>query len=142
MDKIESLLHDRARIKELILYVFFGVLTTLVNLVCYWLLTAPLKVQYQVASVISWIVAVLFAYIVNKLFVFESRGMKPALLMKEMGLFFGARLSSLLLFDLAGLALCVEVFHINDFLAKLLMNVLVVIYNYIASKLVIFQKRG
>ncbi len=141
MKKLLALLNDRARITELILYVFFGVLTTLINLVCYWAFRNLLGIQYQVSSVLAWIVAVLFAFVVNKLVVFRSKSMERGLLLREASSFFGARLISLILFDVAGLWLCVDVFGMDDIFAKLVMNVMVVIFNYIASKLVIFQKK-
>ena len=141
MKKLLALLNDRARITELILYVFFGVLTTLINLVCYWAFRNLLGIQYQVSSVLAWIVAVLFAFVVNKLVVFRSKSMERDLLLREASSFFGARLMSLILFDVAGLWLCVDVFGMDDIFAKLVMNVMVVIFNYIASKLVIFQKK-
>lgn len=158
MEKIKALFNDKARMREVILYLVFGALTTLVNLAVYGglVLAVPssqvllgtgakgsLSIYwYQVASVIAWIAAVSFAYGTNKVFVFQSRHLHGLALLKEAAAFFGARVLSLLLFDLAGLTLCVQAFHMGDFAAKLLMNVLVIIFNYVASKLVIFRKKG
>ena len=156
MEKIKTLLNDKARRREIILYLVFGVLTTLVNLAAYYLLTVAVASDaivvenvfgmpiywFQVASVLSWIVAVSFAYAGNKLFVFQSRNLPRKALYQEITSFFGARVLSLVLFDVAGMSLCVRVLRMNDFLAKLLMNVLVIIFNYVASKLVIFKKKA
>lgn len=157
MEKIKALLEDKARLREIILYLIFGVLTTAVNLAVYGglVLLVPAKrilaqhilfiparlYWFQAASAIAWVVAVAFAYAGNKIFVFKSRHLTRRELLMEASSFFGARVLSLLLFDLAGLSLCVQVFHMGDFAAKLVMNVLVVIFNYVASKLVIFRRR-
>ena len=154
MEKIQSLLGDKARRREMILSLIFGIFTTVVNLAVYHLLTVavaadtvilagtPVPVYwFQVASVLAWIAAVSFAYVGNKLFVFQSRNLSRTALWKEAASFFGARVLSLILFDLALMSFCVRVLDMNDFLAKLLMNVLVVIFNYVASKLVIFKKK-
>jgi putative flippase GtrA len=157
MEKIKTLMSDKARMREIILYLVFGVLTTVVNLAVYGGLVLLIPSQrilaqqilfipthlywYQVASVIAWLAAVAFAYAGNKIFVFKSRHLSRWELVMEATSFFGARALSLLLFDLAGLSLCVQVFHMGDFTAKLLMNVLVVVFNYVASKLVIFRKK-
>ena len=157
MEKIKPLLNDRKRLREIILYLVFGMLTTLVNLLVYGGLVLAVQSQYilsqyilwfrtplywyYVASTIAWIVAVIFAYVGNKLFVFKSRNLPRRALTQEALSFFGARVLSLLLFDLMGLSLCIQVLGLNDFIAKLFMNVLVVIFNYAASKLVIFKKK-
>jgi putative flippase GtrA len=158
MEKIRTLLNDKERRREIILYLVFGVLTTLVNLLVYGGLILAVQPKhvlfeyilwfhaplywYYVASIIAWIVAVAFAYIGNKLYVFRSRNLTRKELTQEILSFFGARVLSLLLFDLAGLSLLIQVFAMNEFIAKLIMNVLVVIFNYVASKLVIFKKKA
>jgi putative flippase GtrA len=157
MEKIRTLLNDKERRREIILYLVFGVLTTVVNLLVYGLIlwVQPKRVLfeyilwfhtplywYYVASIIAWIIAVAFAYIGNKLYVFRSRNLTRRELTQEILSFFGARVLSLLLFDLAGLSLLIQVFAMNEFIAKLIMNVLVIIFNYVASKLVIFKKKA
>ena len=158
MDKIRNLLNDRERRREIILYLVFGVLTTVVNLLVYGGLILAVQPKhiltqyilwfhtplywYSVASVIAWVAAVTFAYVGNKLYVFRSRNLARRELVQEILSFFGARVLSLLLFDLAGLSLLIQVFGMNEFIAKLIMNVLVIIFNYAASKLVIFRKKA
>ncbi len=158
MEKIKTLFNDKERRREIILYLVFGVLTTIVNLLVYGgliLAVQPKRILaeyilwfrtplywYSVASVIAWIAAVSFAYVGNKLYVFRSRNLTRRELIQEVLSFFGARVLSLLLFDLAGLSLLIQVFSMNEFIAKLIMNVLVIIFNYVASKLVIFKKKA
>ena len=157
MEAFKSLMNDKERRREIILYLVFGILTTVVNLLVYGgliLVVPPRQVLseavlwfhvpvywYYIASVLAWIAAVTFAYVGNKLYVFRTRNLGRYELLKEIASFFGARVLSLLLFDLAGLALCIQVLDMNEFIAKLAMNVLVVIFNYAASKLVIFKKK-
>ena len=138
---------DKGR-RELLLYVFFGVLTTVVNYVAYWMLTAALGLRAEGAdevgkvavNVVAWVLSVAFAYGTNRKYVFQSKAEGRQALLREIGLFVSARLLSLVLFDVLGMYICMTVFAMNDLIAKLLLNVLVVIFNYVASKLVVFQK--
>lgn len=125
--------------RETISYLVFGVLTTIVNYVsyeaCKWL-----GIHYTVATVIAWVLAVAFAYITNKLFVFESKSFEKAVLIKEITAFVSCRVFSGLC-DLGFMVLAVEIIGINDSIAKLVANVFVVVINYIFSKLFIFKKK-
>ncbi|MBP3543927.1 MAG: GtrA family protein [Lachnospiraceae bacterium] len=124
--------------RETISYLVFGVLTTVVNYVsyevCKWL-----GIHYTVATIIAWVLAVAFAYITNKLFVFESKSFEKAVLIKEITAFVSCRVFSGLC-DLGFMVLAVEIIGINDSIAKLVSNVFVVVINYIFSKLFIFKK--
>ncbi len=126
--------------KETILYLVFGGLTTLINIVTYWLLTKPLGIDFMVSNAIAWVVSVLFAFVTNKLFVFESKGLNAALVVKELVLFVGARLFSGAL-DMGIMYLFIDILHFNDLLIKVLSNVIVIIVNYVLSKLIIFKKK-
>ncbi len=119
---------------EVLSYLFFGGCTTLVNIITFWLLRV-LKVGVYASNIVAWIVSVLFAFITNKLFVFESKGNA----LKEAISFFGFRLLSLV-FDMGFMYLLVDVFNINDLFSKVLSNVFVIIINYIFSKVFIFKK--
>lgn len=125
--------------KELILYVFFGGLTTLVNWGGYWVLADLFHVPYLWATAIAQILSILFAYVTNRVWVFESkaRGLLPVL--GEMLRFFGCRALSFVL-DLACMRVGVGVLHINDKVMKLLSNVIVIIVNYVFSKAFVFRK--
>ena len=126
--------------RETILYVVFGVLTTAVNYAAYYFCRF-LDVDYRIANVIAWIFAVIFAFITNKLFVFESKSWKPAVALRELALFAGARIFSLLIEE-GFLLFTVEVLHGNDRIMKLIAAVFVVIINYFFSKFFIFKKDG
>lgn len=126
-------------IMEKISYLFFGGLTTLVNIVSYWVLTALLGINYIYASIIAWVVAVIFAFVTNKLYVFKSEKKDVKSIIREVISFFGFRILTLGL-DLGTMFLMVQIIKTNDILAKIVANVLVVIANYFASKLIIFKK--
>ena len=125
--------------RELILYVFFGGLTTLVNWGLYWLLANPLGVPYLWATAIAQIASILFAYVTNRIWVFQSkaRGFREVSL--EMLRFFGARGVSFFL-DLGCMYVGVDLLHINDTWVELLANILVIIANYVFSKVFVFRK--
>lgn len=138
--------------KEIIMYLIFGVLTTVVSWGSYALFEMAFKnaivdvnVLVAVSNVLSWVAAVLFAYITNKLFVFESKSFKPTTVFKEMGLFVGSRLISGAV-EWVGVPLLVwiglnqTIFGVEGMASKVLVSVIVVILNYILSKLIVFKK--
>lgn len=138
MKKIRELLK---KYRELISYLVFGVLTTLVNYVSY-LLFAPLFLSTTtIPTAIAWVLSVIFAYVTNRIFVFRSEAKGAAALLREILSFFGARLLSGVL-DLGIMWVFADKLGLNDKLVKLASNVFVVIFNYVASKLVIFRKGG
>ena len=125
--------------KETILYIVFGVVTTLVNYAVYYpLVWAGLNFKY--ANIIAWVAAVIAAYITNKLFVFESKSWDVSVVLREIGLFALARLLSLAIEE-GFLILTVDVFGASELLMKIVASVFVIIVNYIFSKLVIFKKK-
>ena len=125
--------------KELILYVFFGGLTTLVNWAGYWLLADVFRVPYLWATAIAQILSILFAYVTNRIWVFESKAKGFSAVFWEMVRFFGCRAASFVL-DLLCMRIGVGGLHVNDMVMKLLSNVIVVIVNYVFSKLIVFRK--
>lgn len=127
--------------REMISYLIFGVLTTLVNLVVFQLCDAVLGIYYIAANVIAWIIAVIFAYVTNKLFVFDSKSWELKLVVKEVISFGSARILSLL-FETGFIAFTVEVIGIPKFISKIIASIFVVIINYVASKLFIFKKKN
>lgn len=151
MKKIKELI---LKYKELIVYVIFGGLTTVVNLVVFTLCGFALgDERYLVSNVIAWLAAVIFAYITNKLWVFESKSWSVRVLVKEIPSFFAARVFSFLLEEF-GLYVFVDLLSFKDIslkiftleiggelIAKAILAVVVVILNYIFSKLVIFKKK-
>lgn len=140
--------------KELILYVVFGVLTTLVNFGVFWIFTKILGENlYLFNNAVAWVAGVVFAFVTNKLFVFESKIWHFKKAGKELVEFFGARLFSFgveeggmwLFISVLGFgAKIVEVFGIaisGQMLVKLALAVIVVILNYFFSKFIIFKTK-
>lgn len=125
--------------KEVILYCVFGGLTTLINIITYFVFSRFLGINYLISNVIAWIVSVLFAYITNKLFVFESKNIELKYVIKELTAFVSCRLLSGVL-DIIIMYVFVNILGFNDFIIKIIANVLVIILNYIFSKLMIFKE--
>ena len=120
-----------------------GGLTTVVSLVTYWLcvsifLNAEDPLQLQVANVISWICAVTFAYFTNRRFVFFSQEQNR---IREAGKFFLSRLTTLAM-EMAIMALGVSVLRINDKVVKLVAQIIIIIANYVLSKLLVFRRES
>ena len=127
--------------KEALLYLFFGVCTTLVNLVTKWILLLTVidssnAIQLQVAIIISWIVSVLFAYVTNRKYVFES---KSKSIFKEISSFFGSRVLTLIL-EMVIMYIFVTALNFNVYLFTIISQVLVIVLNYVFSKLFVFKK--
>ena len=138
---MKKILELYKKYKEIINYMIFGGLATLVNFISYYIVARTLNVDEVISSGLSWFCAVLFAYVTNKLFVFESKKDSKKEMIKEMISFFLARIVSGALCDVGTFALMVKVLNINDIIAKLVTQVMVVIVNYIFSKL-IFKKEN
>jgi putative flippase GtrA len=124
--------------KEIFGYFVFGVLTTLVNIICYGLLAKVANMDYKYATTIAWLVSVLFAFITNKLYVFNSKSMETKTVSKEFFSFLFFRLLSYFI-DLGMMILMVEMLKIDDLYAKVIANVVVIILNFFASKFLIFS---
>lgn len=125
--------------KELISYGFWGVATTVVNYAVYFLCTQGLHVNYMLSNVISWIVAVVFAFLVNKVFVFGSSRWERETLFGELWKFVSARVLSGAMETLV-LFVFVDLLHFNDGIIKIVVGILVILLNYVVSKLLIFKK--
>ena len=124
---------------EILSYIFFGVLTTVVSLVSYKIFRI-IGFHYQIATVLSWIFAVTFAYITNKLFVFHSKNLTLKENIKECIDFFGCRILSLIL-EFICMFILVDLVKIDDFIAKVVVQFVVVVANYVLSKLIVFNKK-
>ncbi len=156
---------DKLFTKEIITYVFFGVLTTIVNLGTFYLLkklfigigwsgvlnsvipadSPLLKVfsggsEYLDANFIAWVAGVVFAFVTNKLWVFESKSWKPSIAFKEFTSFMGARIFSFVIETIL-MFVMISLLHWHDLIAKTIVGVIVVIINYVFSKLIIFKKK-
>lgn len=126
--------------KSPILYLFFGGCTTLINIGVYELLYQAIHVFNAISTAAAWLAAVIFAFITNKLFVFESRHTSAKESVREAISFFGCRAATGIL-DLVIMVLAVDLLHWNSLLWKIISNVLVILINYVASKWLIFKKK-
>lgn len=136
--------------KETITYIIFGVLTTAVNYIIFWLGIKAVGENYHlVVNAVAFVFAASFAYVTNKLFVFESKSWKKSVLAKEIPSFFSARIASFF-FEEAGLFIFVDLLNAGDYsffgisgvmFVKLVLAVVVVAVNYILSKFLIFKNK-
>lgn len=124
---------------ETVSYLVFGVLTTVINIAAFGLLYDMLAWPLVAANVLAWLLSVIFAFLTNKLFVFRSKSFAPRIFLRELVSFFAARLLSLGV-DTAGMWILVDLLLVNSWIAKIAMNVVVIIMNYVLSKLIIFKK--
>ena len=134
--RISSIMHT-----ESFRYIIAGVLTTIISLSSYYLcvttfLNPDNKFELQIANIISWIFSVSFAYVSNRIFVFHS---KQQHFVREILSFFTSRIATLLL-DMGIMFVLVSLASINDKLAKILVQFIVFITNYILSKFLIFKQ--
>lgn len=131
---------EKRKLWEIFIYLFFGGLTTIVNFVAFFIARDLLHLSLVPSNTISWLAAVLFAFVTNKLWVFHSKTETPGELAVEFGKFIFYRILSYVL-DMGAMLLLVNVLHVGDFWAKLITQILVVIANYLFSKLFIFKGR-
>lgn len=125
---------------ETISYTVFGVLTTLVDWGVYTILRMN-ATEYMAAQVASWCAAVAFAFVTNKIWVFKSYDIHPDHLIKEMASFVACRLLTGVV-TLVGMMIMVDIMGVNDYISKLVISVLVIILNYVFSKIFIFKQRS
>ena len=162
-------LTDKLFTKEIVTYIFFGVMTTAVNFITFYLVKKLFisigwdgvfnavfaagsgsfqKIveifsdgsDYLDANLIAWVVGVIFAFVTNKLWVFESKSWKPSVAGKEFAGFMGARVFSFAV-EMLFMFVMVTLLEWNEFVAKILVGIVVIIINYIFSKLIIFRKK-
>jgi len=136
---MEKIIKKLIEMKEVILYLVFGVLTTLVYFIVYTVCTRLISIDIFTSSVIAWILSVTFAYITNKAYVFESKELSQKMLIREISAFFIARVFSLAV-DLSIMYIGVNLLFMFDMYVKLISQVFVVIMNYLLSKFLIFKK--
>ena len=136
MEKLKKLIKKHW---DILSYLFFGGLTTVVNFLVYFPLFRWLNLSATVSNIIAWVVAVAFAYVTNKPFVFKSNDWSMKTVIPELGKFVGCRIGSGL-FETALLALTVDFLAWNGTWMKIVAAVIVVILNYIASRFLVFRK--
>lgn len=140
---MEKILNLYKKYKEILNYLIVGVLTTVVSLAVYYIsvftfLNPDNSIQLQIANILSWIAGVAFAYFTNRKYVFESKNKNK---LQEATKFVSSRITTLLL-DMFIMWLGVTILHFNDKLIKLVSQVLVIVGNYILSKLFVFKKES
>ncbi len=135
MNKIKDLF---IKYKEIINYGIFGVLTTIVNYVSYIIFTRLFSVDMLISNLIAWFLSVVFAFITNKLIVFNSKDLSLKVITSEGAKFMMARVFSLFL-DMAILFVMADIMKMNDLIVKIISNVIVIIVNYVLSKFLIFK---
>ena len=125
---------------DILSYLFFGGLTTVVNYIVYLPCYNWLHLSASVSNVIAWVVAVAFAYLTNKPFVFKSHDWSWKTVGPELTKFVGCRIGSGLI-ETVLIFLTVDLLHWNGNVMKLILSVVVVILNYVGSKLLVFRKK-
>lgn len=125
--------------EEIVNYLIVGVLTTLVSIIVYAIFTKLFHVNYMISNVFSWIVSVLFAYVTNKKFVFKSKCDSKKKVFVEIYQFFKYRILSFLI-DVLLMYVFVELITLDDMIAKLIVQIIVIVLNYVFSKLFVFKK--
>lgn len=126
--------------KETILYLFFGAFTTLVNIVSYLFFTRVILFNFMVANALAWILAVLFAYVTNKFFVFESKRIEIRFVFKEFLSFVSFRLLSGVV-EMLIMYVMIDLLFVNDIIVKVFTNIVVIVLNYLFSKMIIFKEK-
>lgn len=140
--------------KSVLLYLFFGGLTTLVSILTFWLAELFIRSDFNVSifgsmysakvvlsNAISWICAVLFAFFTNRIWVFNSPTDSWTGFFKQMAAFFGGRFATFLL-ETAILVVFVSILDFNEMLMKIIAQLVVLVSNYVISKLIVFRKRS
>lgn len=125
--------------KALLLYGIFGVMTTIVNVVSYYVCCSLLKLPNLAGTAIAWLLAVLFAFVTNKVFVFDSPSWEPKLALKEAVSFFGCRIGTGAV-EMVLMGVFVDILGVNGMVMKIITNVVVIILNYVLSKVLIFRR--
>ena len=126
--------------KDILLYVFFGILTTAVNYAVYLPLFNVCSISAAVSNVLAWIAAVIFAYVTNKSFVFQSKDWSRKVVGPELMRFLGCRIGSGFVETII-IFLTVDILQFNGNLMKIFTGVFVIIFNYAASKLFVFNNK-
>ena len=120
--------------EEVINYLIFGVLTTVVSIVSYFVFAKLFNINYLVSNIISFILSVLFVFVTNKLYVFKSKNK----VMKELVSFFSSRIFTFFI-DMIMMYILVSVLKFDDMISKLITQFVVIVLNYVLSKLFVFR---
>lgn len=130
---------NKEKFWELFWYGFFGVVGTLINILIFYLLSQLLSVNYMVANLVAWVFSVAFAFVTNKIWVFKSKTWAFSVWLKECIHFVLARIGTCV-FDMGYMFVSISLLHFNETISKIISNVIVIILNYVLSKIWIFRK--
>ena len=138
---IKKIINIYNKYREVINYLIFGFLTTVISLLVYYILVFTIidphnPILLQVANIISWIVGVIFAYVTNRRYVFNSKNQNKV---KEASKFVIARIITLIM-DMLIMFIGVTILKYNDKIIKIISQILVIVSNYLFSKIIVFKK--
>ncbi len=139
MNVRDFLVANKNKLIRLFLYALFGVLGTVINILIFAFLTEKCGVYYMVSNVIAWLFSIIFAFLTNKNWVFESNSWKISVVLKESVQFTVARIGTCV-FDMGYMFVAVSILDSDKTISKIIANALVVILNYILSKVWIFKR--
>lgn len=122
--------------EEIINYLIFGVLTTLVSILSYAFFTRFINLDYVLSNILSWILSVTFAFFTNRKYVFKTSSSNNV---KDMFKFYLSRLTSLGI-ELVIMYILVTLLSLNDMISKIIVQFIVIVLNYVLSKLFVFKK--
>ncbi len=125
--------------KVIILYMLFGALTTAVNIVSYFIFKDIMFLRTAVSNMLAWFLSVVFAFVTNKLYVFDARDDDKKHAFLQLVEFFGARFISGVA-DTVIMVIFIDIMHCSELPVKILSNIFVIIFNYVVSKFIIFKK--
>ncbi len=123
---------------SIMMYLVMGGITTLINIVSFWFFASFLNWDYRIANTIAWILSVLFAYLSNKKYVFESYTPTWKDKLREATSFFGFRFLTYLV-DMLMMVVFISMLNVNETWSKIWVNVIVLVLNYVFSKWIIFK---
>ncbi|MCI7382757.1 MAG: GtrA family protein [Hungatella hathewayi] len=129
---------EKEKASEFLFYLFFGISTTIVNILIYQILLSK-NIDYRISNLLAIVIAKLYAYITNKLFVFRSHCVNLKSLLSEILRFFVARGFTGLI-DYFGLIIAVSYLNADKLIAKYILQGIVIVTNYILSKFIIFKQ--
>ena len=135
---IDRLLKIYRAHKGAILYIFFGGITTMVNWISYYVLYAMMGVSNVAANCIAWALAVVVAFVTNKIWVFESKSLAPGVMLPELVKFVSCRVGTGVV-EILLMFVTVDVAGLPAMLMKVLVSVIVLVLNYVFSKLLVFK---
>lgn len=124
--------------EEIINYLIFGVLSTVISIASFALFNKVFHIHYNVCNILSWILAVSFAFVTNKLYVFKS---KETNIIKDLIKFFASRIATLII-EVIIMFIMVDLIKIDEMISKVIAQIIVIILNYVFSKIFVFNKKS